>query len=213
MAATPKPGWAGADILGPLSEAAGVPAAIDTDVNGAALAEMRWGSGRGMDDLAYITVGTGVGVGLIANGRPTRGFGHSELGHIRVARLAGDGFAGSCPFHGDCVEGLAAGPSLKARVGERIAAIAPDDPLWDSVAWALAQLCHAIVCAAAPRAIAIGGGVACNQPHLLERIEAMLIESLAGYVTLPGSPYLRAPALGGNAGPLGAIALAMTAMR
>jgi fructokinase len=213
MAATPKPGWAGADILGPLSEAAGVPAAIDTDVNGAALAEMRWGAGQGMDDFAYITVGTGVGVGLIANGRPTRGFGHSELGHIRVARLAGDGFAGSCPFHGDCVEGLAAGPSLKARVGERIAAIAPDDPLWDSVAWALAQLCHAIVCAAAPRAIAIGGGVPCNQPHLLERIEAMLIESLAGYVTLPGSPYLRAPALGGNAGPLGAIALAMTAMR
>jgi fructokinase len=213
MAATPKPGWAGADILGPLSEAAGAPATIDTDVNGAALAEMRWGSGRGMDDFAYITVGTGVGVGLVVNGRPTRGFGHSELGHIRVARLAGDGFAGSCPFHGDCVEGLTAGPSLKARVGERIDGIAADDPLWDSVAWALAQLCHVIVCAAAPRAIAIGGGVVGNQPHLLERIAAMLVDSLAGYVTLPGSPYLCAPALGDNAGPLGAIALAMTAKR
>jgi fructokinase len=213
MAATPKPGWAGADILGPLSEAAGAPATIDTDVNGAALAEMRWGSGRGMDDFAYITVGTGVGVGLVVNGRPTRGFGHSELGHIRVARLAGDGFAGSCPFHGDCVEGLTAGPSLKARVGERIDGIAADDPLWDSVAWALAQLCHVIVCAAAPRAIAIGGGVVGNRPHLLERIAAMLVDSLAGYVTLPGSPYLCAPALGDNAGPLGAIALAMTAKR
>jgi fructokinase len=213
MAATPKPGWAGADILGPLSEAAGAPATIDTDVNGAALAEMRWGSGRGMDDFAYITVGTGVGVGLVVNGRPTRGFGHSELGHIRVARLAGDGFAGSCPFHGDCVEGLAAGPSLKARIGERIDGIAADDPLWDSVAWALAQLCHVIVCAAAPRAIAIGGGVVGNRPHLLERIAAMLVDSLAGYVTLPGSPYLCAPALGDNAGPLGAIALAMTAKR
>jgi fructokinase len=213
MGATPKPGWAGADILGPLSEAAGAPATIDTDVNGAALAEMRWGSGRGMDDFAYITVGTGVGVGLVVNGRPTRGFGHSELGHIRVARLAADGFAGSCPFHGDCVEGLTAGPSLKARVGERIDGIAADDPLWDSVAWALAQLCHVIVCAAAPRAIAIGGGVVGNRPHLLERIAAMLVDSLAGYVTLPGSPYLCAPALGDNAGPLGAIALAMTAKR
>jgi fructokinase len=213
MAATPKPGWAGADILGPLSEAAGAPATIDTDVNGAALAEMRWGSGRGMDDFAYITVGTGVGVGLVVNGRPTRGFGHSELGHIRVARLAGDGFPGTCPFHGDCVEGLTAGPSLKARVGERIDGIAADDPLWDSVAWALAQLCHVIVCAAAPRAIAIGGGVVGNRPHLLERIAAMLVDSLAGYVTLPGSPYLCAPALGDNAGPLGAIALAMTAKR
>jgi fructokinase len=213
MAATPKPGWAGADILGPLSEAAGAPATIDTDVNGAALAEMRWGSGRGMDDFAYITVGTGVGVGLVVNGRPTRGFGHSELGHIRVARLAGDGFAGSCPVHGDCVEGLTAGPSLKARIGERVDGIAADDPLWDSVAWALAQLCHVIVCAAAPRAIAIGGGVVGNRPHLLERIAAMLVDSLAGYVTLPGSPYLCAPALGDNAGPLGAIALAMTAKR
>lgn len=210
MAATPKPGWAGADILGPLRQAASVPAIIDTDVNGAALAEMRWGAGRGMDDFAYVTVGTGVGVGLVANGQPTRGFGHSELGHIRVARLAGDSFAGSCPFHGDCVEGLAAGPSLKAR-GAAVEALGTDDPVWESVAWALAQLCHVIVCAAAPRAIAIGGGVVGNQPHLLERIEAMLVDSLAGYVTLPVKPYLRAPALGDDAGPLGAIALAMAA--
>jgi fructokinase len=211
MAATPKPGWAGADILGPLRDAASVRTAIDTDVNGAALAEMRWGSGQGMDDFAYITVGTGVGVGLVANGQPTRGFGHSELGHIRVPRLAGDSFAGSCPFHGDCVEGLAAGPSLKARVGEAIGAIVADDPLWDSVGWALAQMCHVIVCAAAPRAIAIGGGVIGNQPHLIERVEGMLVESLAGYVSLPSTPYLRRPALGDDAGPLGAIALAMIA--
>ena len=213
ITSTPKPGWAGADVLGRLREAADVPAAFETDVNGAALAEMRWGAGQGFDDFAYVTVGTGVGVGLIANGLPMRGFSHCELGHIRVARLAGDTFAGCCPYHGDCVEGLAAGPSLIARVGvERIGELSSDDPVWDSVVWALTQLCHAIVCAAAPRAIAMGGGVIDNHPELLGRIEAKLAESLNGYMTLPtDGPYVRPPALGRDAGPLGAIALAMTA--
>jgi len=213
IASTPKPGWAGTDVLGRLQSAAGTKAAFDTDVNGAALAEMRWGSGQGFQDFAYVTVGTGVGVGLIANGQPMRGFAHCEMGHIRVARLPGDGFPGSCPFHGDCVEGLAAGPSLIARVGpERVKSLAPDHEVWDSVAWALAQVCHSIVCAAAPRAIAIGGGVVDNHPHLLGRIEALLVESLNGYIALPqGAPYVRSPALGSDTGPLGAIALAMTA--
>jgi fructokinase len=213
VTSTPKPGWAGADVLGRLRQVAAVPAAFDTDVNGAALAEMRWGSGKGFSDFAYVTVGTGVGVGLIANGLPMRGFAHCELGHIRVARLLGDDFAGSCPFHDDCVEGLAAGPSLVARLGaERVRTLSEDDPVWDSVGWALAQLCHAIVCASAPRAIAIGGGVIDNQPHLLERIEALLVQSLHGYMSLPpDGPYVRPPALGRDAGPLGAIALAMTA--
>ena len=213
IASTPKPGWRGAEVKRRLSEAVRTPTAFDTDVNGAALAEMRWGSGRDMQDFAYVTVGTGVGVGLIVNGKPTRGFAHCELGHIRVARLAGDTFAGSCPYHGDCVEGLAAGPSLKGRVGDRVSELSEEDPLWHSVAWALAQLCHAIVCAAAPRAIAIGGGVIEKQPHLLPRIEQMLIDSLNGYIDLPGPGYVRPPALGSEAGPLGAIALAMTAAR
>ena len=214
VTSTPKPGWSGADVLGRLQRA-GVPAAFDTDVNGAAMAEMRWGAGTGFDDFAYVTVGTGVGVGLIANGLPMRGFAHCELGHIRVARLPGDEFAGSCPYHGDCVEGLAAGPSLIARVGrDRVASLAAGDPVWDSVGWALAQLCHAIVCAAAPRAIAIGGGVVDNQPHLLARIEKMLVGSLNGYMRLPSDgAYIRPPALGRDAGPLGAIALAMRARR
>lgn len=213
IASTPKPGWAGAEVFERLRLAADVPTSIDTDVNGAALAEMRWGCGRGMADFAYITVGTGVGVGLIVNGRPTRGFAHCELGHIRVPRLAGDKFPGSCPFHGDCVEGLVSGPALKARVGaDHAMQLAPEDPAWDSLAWTLAQLCHVIVCGAAPRAIAIGGGVIDGNPHLLERIEATLVESLNGYMQLPaGEPYVRAPALGSNAGPLGAIALAMNA--
>lgn len=212
MLATPKPGWAGADILGRLQSAAGVAAAFDTDVNGAALAEMRWGAGQGFEDFAYITVGTGVGVGLIVSGRPTRGIGHCELGHIRVARLPGDQWKGSCPFHGDCVEGLASGSALKARFGDELVSLGPDHPAWNGIAWTLAQLCHAIVCAAAPRRITIGGGVIEQQPHLLARIQATLMESLNGYIRLPdGGDYVRAPALGHDAGPLGAIALAMTA--
>jgi fructokinase len=214
MTSTPKPGWAGAPVLDRLRAAAGVPTAIDTDVNGAALAEIRWGSGRGMEDFAYITVGTGVGVGLVVNGKPTRGFAHCELGHIRPQRLQDDDWPGSCPFHGDCVEGLVSGPALRKRAGRDPADFTPDDPVWRSVAWSLAQLCHAIVCAAAPRAIAIGGGVVDSNPHLHDRIQEMLTQSLNGYMELPsGGPYVLAPELGRNAGPLGAIALAMRATR
>jgi fructokinase len=210
---TSKPGWSDTDVARRLQRATGVPMAFDTDVNGAALAEMRWGAGQGMEDFAYITIGTGIGVGLVVNGKPTRGFAHSELGHIRPARLAGDGFAGCCPYHGDCAEGLASGPALKARLGGRsFDELSAEDPMWEAVGWTIAQLCHAIVCAAAPHAIALGGGVMDRQPHLLERVGRMLEQSLNGYMLLPGgSAYVRPPALGSNAGPLGAIALAMNA--
>lgn len=213
ISAPQKPGWGSVDLLVGLGELARLPRLIDTDVNGAALAEMRWGAGRGFKDFAYVTVGTGVGVGLIVNGRPTRGFGHCELGHIRVARLADDDWPGSCPFHGDCVEGLASGSMLRARFGDRVSALKPDDPVWKGVVWALAQLCQTIVLAAAPRRIVIGGGVMNAQPHLLDRIDRKLAESLNGFVELPSDgPYVRAPELGADAGPLGALALAMDAV-
>ncbi|HET8749687.1 MAG TPA: ROK family protein [Sphingomicrobium sp.] len=210
---TTKPGWSGADIAPRLAQCLGVPVAFETDVNGAAIAEMRWGAGQRMRDFAYITVGTGVGVGLVVNGQPTRGFLHSELGHVRVAQRAGDEWSGICPFHGACVEGLASGPAIMARIAPRdIDEVGAGDPVWDSVAWALAQLCHVIVCAAAPGAIAIGGGVMERQPHLLGRIERLLVQSLSDYMPLPRDEgYVVPPALGRDAGPLGAIALAMTA--
>jgi fructokinase len=212
---TTKPGWSGASIAPRLAERLGVPVGFETDVNGAAIAEMRWGAGRGMSDFAYVTVGTGVGVGLVVNGSPTRGFLHSELGHIRIAQRDADHWHGACPFHGACVEGLASGPAIAARIAPRsFDQLSDDDPVWDSVAWSLAQLCHAIVCAAAPGRIAIGGGVTERQPHLLARIEQMLVESLTDYMPLPRTDgYVVAPALGGDAGPLGAIALAMDARR
>ena len=210
---TSKLRWSGTDVAQRLQNALGVPMSFDTDVNGAALAEMRWGAGQGMQDFAYVTVGTGVGVGLIANGKSMRGFLHSELGHIRVPRLTGDDWPGACPFHGDCLEGIASGGALKKRFeGQSLDDIAQDHPVWESVAWSLAQLCHTITCTAAPHAIAFGGGVIERQPHLLGRIEPLLRESLADYFHLP-EQYVRRPALGAMAGPLGSIALAMDAPR
>jgi fructokinase len=212
ITSTTKAAWRDVDVLGPLTQSVAVPVAFDTDVNGAALAEMRWGAGQGLEDFAYITVGTGVGVGLIVNGAPTRGFAHGELGHIRPPRLPGDDWPGACPYHGACVEGLASGSAIRARLeGREVGALAADDPLWASVAHALAQLCHVIVCAAAPRRIAIGGGVIERQPHLLARMRPLLVESLAGYMPLPDpETYVCAPALGALAGPLGPIAMAET---
>jgi fructokinase len=211
--ATAKPHWPGATVRGTLAAACEVPVEFDTDVNGAALAEMRWGAGRGLEDFAYVTVGTGVGVGLVVHGRPTRGIGHSEIGHLRVPRMPGDTVPSACPYHPDCVEGLASGTALRARLGGRpVEEVGPDDPVWDPIVHALAMMAHALVCTTGPLRIAIGGGLVTRQPQLLSRIEAVLHDSLGGYMRLPdGGPYIVAPGLGDMAGPLGAIALAADA--
>ena len=221
---TPKPGWAHTDVLGPLSRGSGpsgrrpgpLPVGFDTDVNGAALAERRWGAGQGLDDLAYITVGTGIGAGLIVGGRTVFGCNHTELGHVRVARPPGDPWPGNCPFHGDCVEGLASGPAIAARTGMPAAQVPPDHPAWDLVAHALGQLLHTIVLATAPKRILVGGGVATGQPAVLALVRQKLRASLNGYVEIDelGSgidQYIVAPGLGPMAGPLGALALAADA--
>jgi fructokinase len=210
---TNKPGWAGTDVLHGLSAPFDVPTGFDTDVNGAALAEIRWGCARGLDDFAYVTVGTGIGVGLIVHGRPTRGIGHSEIGHLRVPRTLGDAHRSVCSFHADCVEGLASGTALVARLdGREVRDAAADDPVWTPIVDALAAMCHALVCTTGPHRIAIGGGVVSGQSHLLPRIEAVLVDSLGGYIDLPNpSDYVVAPMLGAAAGPLGSIALAANA--
>lgn len=210
VAKTTKPGWSGAQVLQHLAGQWGLPTAFDTDVNGAAAAEMRWGVGKALTDFAYVTVGTGVGVGLFVNGLPTRGIGHCEMGHIRVPRRPGDTTSSICKFHGDCIEGLASGPAIRAALrGRSFDEVGPDDPVWDGVAHAIACLCHALVCTTGPQRIAIGGGVLERQPHLLARIEPLLRTSVNGYVTIPDDvPYIVAPALGDQAGALGPIALA-----
>ena len=213
---TPKPGWEGADLLS-LARGFAVPVGLDTDVAGAALAEARWGAAQGLSNFAYITVGTGVGVAAVVAGRPVRGLGHGEAGHLRVARRPGDQFPGVCRFHGDCVEGLASGPAIAARAGAAAETLAPDHPAWDGVVQALAGLCHNLIYTVAPQRILVGGGVAMGQPHLLPGLRRAVIDSLAGYgvadrIEREIETYLVHPALGARAGPLGAVALGLDAL-
>jgi fructokinase len=207
IASTPKPGWSGADVAGELRRRLGVPVALDTDVNAAALGEHRWGAARGLDTFAYVTVGTGIGGGLMAGGKLLHGLAHPEVGHVRIPHdLAADPFPGSCPFHGDCWEGLASGPALEARWG------LPAEELDDEAAWALearylALGLVAVIAVLSPRRIVLGGGVL-RRAGLLELVRDEVAELLNGYVP---APELVPPALGARAGVLGALALAAEA--
>jgi fructokinase len=217
IVSTVKAGWSHTDLVGRLGRRLGVPVGFNTDVNGAALAEGRWGGARDLKDFAYVTVGTGIGVGLIVAGRPVFGFGHTELGHIRVVRMAGDDWDGSCPFHGDCVEGLASGPAIAARAGVTADRLPPNHLTWDTVAFALGQLLHTLVLATAPKRIFLGGGVMNAQKHLFERVRQELQRSLNDYLQADEigcdlESYVVPPQLGSLAGPMGALALAADAL-
>ncbi|MFD2500074.1 ROK family protein [Rhizorhabdus histidinilytica] len=159
ITSTPKPGWRQADLVRHFGDRFGLPIGFDTDVAGAALAEHRWGTARGCDVAIYMTVGTGVGGGVVVDGRPVHGLVHPELGHLRVRRATGDDFAGVCPFHGDCLEGLVSGPAIGARTGSDGASIEDDHPVWDRVTAELAEAMAMLLLTVSPRRIVIGGGV------------------------------------------------------
>jgi fructokinase len=214
ITSTVKPGWRNTSVATRLASALKVPVGFDTDVNGAALAEGRWGAAKDLTDYAYVTVGTGIGVGLVVNGRLAHGFGHPELGHIRIVRKADDDWRGACTYHRDCIEGLASGVAIAARAGMPAHLIPAEDRVWEFVVHALAQLLHTLVLATAPRRILIGGGVVHTRPELLVRIREQLILSLSGYLDLDAligtiDRYVVPPGLGASAGPLGALALAV----
>jgi fructokinase len=217
ITATTKPGWSNTDVGMRLARVTGVPLGFDSDVNGAALGEGRWGAARDVADHAYVTVGTGVGVGLVLGDAPVAGLTHAELGHIRPVRLMGDDWPGSCTFHGACIEGLVSGTAIRARIGIPAQDLPSDHPAWDGVAHTLAQLCHMLVLTGIPRRIVMGGGVMVGTPHLFPVIRAKLVDSLGGYVSesglLPIADYIVPAALGGMAGPLGAVELGRRALR
>ncbi len=201
---TPKPGWAHTDVAGELGRRLAVPVAFDTDVSAAALGEHRWGALHGFDVCCYVTVGTGIGGGVLVHGKPVHGLQHPELGHVRIPHDRDDDpFPGVCPFHGDCLEGLASGPALEARWGR------PADELEDDAPWALEAryLALGLLCLTAvvsPQRIVLGGGVM-GRRGLLELAQRQLDQLVGGYVAVP---ELVAPALGARAGVVGALALA-----
>jgi len=213
---TPKAGWAHTNLAGPLRQALGLPVGFDTDVNGAALAEHRWGAAQGLDTFVYITVGTGLGGGALVNGQLLHGLMHAEMGHMLIPHnWDADPYAGFCPFHSDCLEGLAAGSALRERWGVDPQTLPPEHPAWQLEAHYLGLGLVNIICTLSPQRIIMGGGVM-EQQHLFALIHNQVFALLNGYVQRPEileamDKYIVPPALGANAGVLGAIALAQKA--
>jgi fructokinase len=210
---SPKPGWHMVDFAGTVQRALELPVGFDTDVNAAALGEWRWGAAQGLDTFVYLTVGTGIGGGVLANGRLLHGLLHPELGHMRIAHdRQADPYAGFCPYHGDCLEGLAAGPALEARWGQRGETLPAGHPAWALEAHYLAQGLANCILVLSPQRLILGGGVM-QQPQLFPLVRREVQALLNEYVETPAlragiDDYICPPGLGTRSGVLGALALA-----
>ena len=208
ITSTPKPGWAHTDVAGEIGRRLGVPVAFDTDVNASALGEHRWGAAQGLDTFSYITVGTGIGGGGMAGGKLLHGLAHPEVGHLRIPHDRDrDPFDGVCPYHGDCLEGLASGRAIEARWGLRPEALDGDGRVWELQAKYLALGIVSVISVLSPEQVLIGGGVM-RQPALLPLVQGEVAALMNGYQQ---AGTIRSPALAPRSGVLGAIALAETA--
>jgi fructokinase len=213
ITSTPKPGWQQYDLAGEVARALGVPVGFDTDVNAAAAGEARWGAGRGIANFIYLTVGTGIGGGAIVNGEVIHGLVHPEMGHVRIPHdLAADPYPGCCPYHGDCLEGLASGPAIKARWGTPAHELPDDHPAWPLEARYLALGLATWVCTLSPERLILGGGVMQHE-QLFPMIRRELVALLNGYIRAQAilediDDYVVPPQLGKRAGVLGAMVLA-----
>jgi fructokinase len=212
---TPKPHWANTNILGMLHEKINLPFAIEMDVVVAGLGEAKWGASKNDSHSLYLTVGTGIGGGYIVDGKPLRGLASLEMGHIRLFHdLELDPFRGACPYHGDCFEGLAAGPAVEKRFGQKAETLPDDHPFWDVEANYIAQALMNFILTLAPQRIIIGGGVM-QKDFMFPSVRRKIQELLNGYIQHEMilkriDEYIVPPALGGRSGVLGAIALAMS---
>lgn len=217
ITSTPKPGWQDVDFAGALREALGVPVGFDTDVNGAALGEWRWGAAQGLETFVYLTVGTGIGGGGMVSGELMHGLVHPEMGHIRLPHdWEADPYEGRCPYHGDCLEGMAAGPALEERWGQPAETLPEDHEAWALEAEYLAYALVNFIVTLSPQRLILGGGVM-EQPRLLplvrERVQALLNGYVQHEMILEDiGAYIVRPELGNRAGVLGAIALGQRAL-
>jgi fructokinase len=213
VTSTPKPGWTDTDVGQEIRRRLGVPVAFDTDVNAAALGEWRWGAAQGLDTFCYITVGTGIGGGGMARGRLLHGLVHPEFGHMRIPHdLDADPFPGVCPYHGDCLEGLASARAIEARWRRPAHELDSDARVWELEALYLGLGLVSVIYVLSPERVVLGGGVML-QPALLPLVEREVSRLMNGYgaTTAVGDGFITLPGLGHRAGVLGAIALAETA--
>jgi fructokinase len=214
---TPKPQWSNVDMVTPVRHELKVPVALDVDVNAAALAEWLWGAAQGCDPVLYVTIGTGIGGGVVCGGRLLHGLLHPEMGHLHMRRdPIADPFPGCCPFHADCFEGLAAGPAIAQRWGQPADSLPPGHPAWELEAGYIAQAVAAFVCVLSPQIMVLGGGVM-RQLHLFPMVRDKVRALLNGYIQSDSiletiDRYIVPPALGNAAGVLGALAMAQQVM-
>lgn len=210
---TPKLAWKGYDILGALKKHyPTVKFAFTTDVNAAAYGELKLGAAKGFDSCVYLTVGTGIGGGVVVDGKILSGFSHPEIGHMIMKKHPEDNFAGFCPYHGDCLEGVAAGPAIEQRWGEKAFNLVQDHPAWQMEAWYLAQACVNITLALSPEKIIFGGGVS-KQAQLFPMIHESFKKQMNGYVQTPKlEDYIVHVDLGDDAGITGALLIAQDAV-
>ncbi len=209
---TPKPGWSQASVAARLGDALRCPAGLDTDVNGAAIGEYQHGAAKGCDVAIYVTVGTGIGGGAIIDGETVKGSRHPEMGHVMLRRHPQDlDFAGACPVHGDCLEGLASGPAIKARWGASLSDLAPDHVAHEIIADYLAQFCQTLIALYSPQRIILGGGVL-QTAGLLDKIRARAAVYAGSYFGVHADAIIVAPGLGTRSGIAGAFELAKRAL-
>ncbi len=213
ITSTPKLAWQNYNFLGAMKAAFNIPMAWTTDVNAAAYGEYAFGNGQGKSSVVYYTIGTGVGAGALQDGKFIEGFSHPEMGHMLVVPHKDDHFEGACPFHGNCLEGMAAGPAVEKRNGRKGQDIPQDDPFWEIEAEYIAQCAYNTTLMFSPEVIIFGGGVM-KQRHMVEKVHAAFTRIMQGYVATPAiEEYIVTPALEDNAGTIGCLALAEKALK